>query len=309
MTISTAASHSSLSALTEKSSVVETLERDAAPLDGIDLDFNPRLSLLWITLRPKRHCISSGFLAAMHRLIDAIKANSGAGRNTRNQAIKYVAYRSVSPDVFLYGADFDIFLESIRTRNPKPLREYAYGCIDLCWENLNLIGGNIPTIAVVEGATYGGGFEAAASCNVVIARDSAQFQLPEIRFSTFPGLAYSIVGRRAPLQALHQLVMTAGVWNGETAKELGVVDVLTTGDPSRAAEDYVASVLSRHAAHCGALRAMNRVRNITRTELNETIDDWIKCTMDIPAQAVHVVTKLLEAQNAMRPATISRTAT
>jgi DSF synthase len=292
-----------------KRNVLETLEREAAPLEGVDLDFNPRLSLLWLTLHPDRHCITGGFLASLLRLIRSIKANFGAAQGERGQVIKYVAYRSDNPEVSLYGADFEIFLEGVRKRNSRLLRDYAYDCIDLCWENYHLLGGNIPTIAVVEGATFGGGFEAVASCNIIIAGDSVRFQLPEIRFSAFPGLAYSIIGRRAPLQALHQLVMTAGAWDGETAKALGVVDVLTTGDPKAAAEAYVASAVNRHAAHCGALRAMNRARNLTRTELNATIDDWVHCMMDIPPQAVRVIEKLLEIQRQAKPAKFSRVST
>lgn len=286
----------SQSAVGLRNLVLQTLHEDAGPFDGVSLDFDPKLSLLWVTLSPKRHCITSVFLQSTRRLIHSIKVNFGSERPVDGQVIKYVAYRSADPNVFLYGADFDIFLQAIRTGDRQVLFDYAYGCVDLCFENYNLIGGSIPTIAVVSGSTFGGGFEAVASCNVVIADRTADFQLPEMRFSSFPGLAYSIVGRRAPMGALHEMVMNSSSWSAETAKKLGVVDVLTDENPIRAAEIYVAGLGRRHAAHCGALKAMNRVKSLSRAELHEIVEEWVICTMSLPRYSMHVIEKLREAQ-------------
>ena len=246
--------------------------------------------------RQSRHCITPGFLQSTRRLVHSIKVKFGSERPVDSQVIKYVGYRSDDPKVGFYGADFDIFLQAIRTGDRQILFDYAYGCVDLCFENYNLIGGSIPTIAAVSGATYGGGFEAVASCNVVIADRTADFQLPEMRFSTFPGLAYSIVGRRAPMGALHEMVMNSGSWSAERAKELGVIDVLTDDDPIRATEMFVARMGRRHAAHCGALRAMNKVKGLSRAELHEIVEEWVICTMSVPRYSMHVIEKMREAQ-------------
>jgi enoyl-CoA hydratase/carnithine racemase len=291
-----------------RETVLHTLALDTGPLDGVTLDFDPNLSLLWVTFSAQRHCITSSLLNSARRLVKSIKSNFGGDRPLEGQILKYVAYRSDDPKVFLYGADFDIFLRAIRSGDPQVLFDYAYSCVDFCFENYNLIGGSIPTIAVVSGSTFGGGFEAVAACNVVIADRTAEFQLPEMRFSSFPGLAYSIVGRRAPMAALHEMVMNSSAWSAEKARQLGVVDVLTEDNPIKATEAYVARMARKHAGHCGALKAMNRVKGLSRAELHDIIEEWVICTMAVPRSAANVIAKLREAQSLVN-GTIATTAT
>src|SRR2546430_13907325 len=45
----------------------------------------------------------------------------------------------------------------------------------------------IPTIAAVHGVTFGGGFELALVCDLIIADKMARFCFPELRLGLIPG--------------------------------------------------------------------------------------------------------------------------
>ena len=71
-----------------------------------------------------------------------------------------------------------------------------------------LVSAAIPTVALVKGLALGGGCELAALCDTLIAREDAEFGLPEITLGVFPPIAAALFHRRlAPRVALH-LILT-----------------------------------------------------------------------------------------------------
>ena len=66
----------------------------------------------------------------------------------------------------------------------------------------------VPVIAVVHGATLGGGCELALACDMVLARDDLRLGQPEIQLAVFPPFAAALLPRLIGRQRAMDLVLT-----------------------------------------------------------------------------------------------------
>lgn len=89
----------------------------------------------------------------------------------------------------------------------------------------------VPVIAAINGLAAGGGLELALACHLRIASTGAQFSLPETKLGIIP--AYGGTQRLARVVGVGRALgmMLAGeVLSAEEARELGLVNRVTTGD-------------------------------------------------------------------------------
>jgi cyclohexa-1,5-dienecarbonyl-CoA hydratase len=99
------------------------------------------------------------------------------------------------------------------------------------------------TIAAVNGHCLGGGMELAAFCDFVIATESAQFGLPEIKLGCFPPVAMltlpDLIGPRAAMD----LILTGRVISVAEAKTLGLVNqIVPDGALDKSVRDFIAEL-------------------------------------------------------------------
>jgi enoyl-CoA hydratase len=96
-----------------------------------------------------------------------------------------------------------------------------------------------PLIAAVEGVAFGGGFEIALACDMVVASTTARFALPESRRGLIPssGVLFRAI-RALPLHVAKQLMISGASLTAERALELGVVNEVTA--PGGALEAAIA---------------------------------------------------------------------
>jgi methylglutaconyl-CoA hydratase len=80
------------------------------------------------------------------------------------------------------------------------------------------------TIAVVHGATYGGGIGLAACCDFIIAADDAQFCFSEIKLGVMPATIARYVHHKLPLQRMRQLILCGTQFSSQQAQQWGLVD-------------------------------------------------------------------------------------
>lgn len=82
----------------------------------------------------------------------------------------------------------------------------------------------LTTVACVHGFCFGGGFELALTCDVIIAEKSARFAFPELRLGLVPGFGGIPRLRRDVGNAvIRDLLFTGRSLNATRAKEVGLV--------------------------------------------------------------------------------------
>jgi enoyl-CoA hydratase len=96
-----------------------------------------------------------------------------------------------------------------------------------------------PVIAAVEGHAVGGGFELAATCDLVVAARDASFGLPEVRRSLVPaGGGLLRLPERLPFSVVMELALTGRPVGAERLHALGLVAQLA--DPGEALDAGIA---------------------------------------------------------------------
>lgn len=212
--------------------------------------------------------------------------------------IRYSVLASMFPGVYSYGGDLALFTTYINDGNREDLRTYAHMCIEdvyLMSVNLNL---PMTTISLVQGDALGGGFEAALSCNVIVAEKQANFGLPEILFNLFPGMgAYSILSRKIGASKAERIIMNGSLYSASEMHEMGVVDILTDeGEGEQAVYDYVARHGRKRNAFQSILQVRHRVHPVSREELMDVADIWVDAAMNIGSKELRIMERLMKAQ-------------
>ncbi len=112
----------------------------------------------------------------------------------------------------------------------------------------------------MQGDALGGGFEAALSCQTIVAERDVGMGFPEVLFDLFPGMgAYSFLCQRVSPKLAEEMMLNGTVYSSEDLHKMGVVDVLVAkGEGVEAVHDLI-----RRNQRIGHARtAMNRVRGI-----------------------------------------------
>jgi methylglutaconyl-CoA hydratase len=101
-----------------------------------------------------------------------------------------------------------------------------------------------PTIALVQGAAYGGGVGFVAACDIAIASKSAIFSLSEVKLGLIPAVISPYVISAIGARAARRYVLTGERFSAEEALRMGLVHEVVPGDHLlRTADRVIASLL------------------------------------------------------------------
>lgn len=102
----------------------------------------------------------------------------------------------------------------------------------------------VPTIAVVQGACYGGGVGLAAACDWVIAQPSARFCLSEVKLGVVAAVILPYLVQKIPTSALRRLVLTASLFGADEALRLGLVQRIAGPDAESVLREELRDLLA-----------------------------------------------------------------
>jgi enoyl-CoA hydratase/carnithine racemase len=130
----------------------------------------------------------------------------------------------------------------------------------------------ITTIAAVHGVTFGGGFELALVCDIIIADRMARFCFPELRLGLIPGFGgIPRLKRDLGNAVVRDLLLTGRSFNVTKAQQIGLVSqIAAEGEALRVARATASQVGKFDRATVAAAKEF--VKPIPHEELKREID-------------------------------------
>ena len=178
--------------------------------------FDREYRTLTYSIRPDpRPCFSLDVLGDINELQSRVRSVIEAElQRVGVPPVKFLVASSEAQDGVHFGGDLEFFLTTIRDGDRDSLLGYCQLGIKVLHQNLTNLGFDITTIAQVRGSTLGAGFEAALSCDVIVADEQASMGFPEILFNMFPGMgAYSFLSRRIPPALAERMIISGKAYS------------------------------------------------------------------------------------------------
>lgn len=105
---------------------------------------------------------------------------------------------------------------------PRLQRLNAYQRVGWVWRDLP-----VPVVAALHGRCYGGALQIALACDFRVATPDCELSVMEAKWGLIPDMSGSVTLRELlPIDVAKRLTMTAEVFSGERALELGLVTAL-----------------------------------------------------------------------------------
>lgn len=141
--------------------------------------------------------------------------------------------------------------------------------------NAALAGASKPTIALIRGICFGGGFGLALACDLRLARSDARFRIPAARV----GLGYGYAGvealvRRIGMPAVAELLLSARIFDAAEAQAFQIIHRLWPAeDFHQRAEAYLTEMASNAPLSMqAAKRALNELMKDEAQRNPEAVD-------------------------------------
>ena len=268
----------------------------APSFDNLNVEFEPRHGIYWCNMRPReRPSFTPGLLSDLADMQRSLMRMFTGGETP----VRYYVLASELPGIFNLGGDLTVLAERIRGRDRASLVRYARSCIDVLYTNAVSFHLPVVTVALVQGDALGGGFEAALSCDVIVAEKGTRFGLPEVLFNLFPGMgAYSFLARRLGAARAEKMILSGRIYTAEELHELDVVQILAEpGMGEQAVRDFIEKGSKRHNAQSGVFRTGRRVTPLSYDELRDVSEMWVDAALGLAESDLRKMERLTTAQN------------
>lgn len=221
----------------------------------------------WILDRAPCNEIGSAMLEALEGALDRIDTAKG----------KALILRSASPKGFCAGADLRELYEGVLARPDGAYEEDLRAFLDRIHSVMDRLDTlPMPTIGVVHGVCFGGGFELALTCDILVAEKTARFCFPELRLGIIPGFGGIPRLKRDVGNALvRDLLLTGRSINAKKAVQVGLVSQMVAVGEGR----NVAWAMARQSARFDgdAMRTCKSfMKPLPTEELNQEKEHFLR---------------------------------
>ncbi|RJX78887.1 gamma-carboxygeranoyl-CoA hydratase [Pseudomonas sp. LS-2] len=176
----------------------------------LELEFDPRgFATLWLNRPEKNNAFNAQMIRELIIALDRIQSDS---------SLRFVLLRARGKH-FSAGADLAWMQESANLDyntnlgDARELGELMYNLAKL----------KLPSLAVVQGAAYGGALGLISCCDMAIGTDEAQFCLSEVKIGLAPAVISPFVTQAIGERHARRYALTAERFSGPRAREIGLL--------------------------------------------------------------------------------------
>jgi DSF synthase len=262
---------------------------------SFEVEVDAGLGTIWVTRKA-----DSSASVTQQQLLDSQVVDEAIGRYL-HRGYRFKVVRSAQRDVFSLGGDLSFFVDCIARRDQDGLAGYARLAVNAIANNLSGHGAcNLKTIALVNGETQGGGFEAALSCHLTVAERGSHFGFPEPLFGMFPGMGgQPLLAARVGRAVAARIMRDSNRYPAEFLHEIGVIDYLA--EPGSGAALVSRLVLRAEVETSPEARRLaerrEQLRNVTRHELDESVARWTAQAMTLSERQIRTMKYIIEMQS------------
>jgi methylglutaconyl-CoA hydratase len=134
-----------------------------------------------------------------------------------------------------------------------------------------------PTVAMVQGAAFGGGVGLVACCDIAIAARRARFAFPEVKLGLLPAMISPYVALAVGERQAQRHMLVGDPFDAEEALRLGLVHRVVAAEALTAAvEETVQSLLGNSPQAMAAVKHLHARRCPTDVETDATVDQFVR---------------------------------
>lgn len=212
----------------------------------------------------KLNALNKEVLTELNKVLDEVE---------RNPEVRSVIITGAGSKAFVAGADITEFggLNKEEAMAMAKRGQDTFFRIENCSK---------PIVAAVNGFALGGGCELAMSCHFRVAAENAKFGQPEVNLGLIPGYGgtqrlVQLIGKGKAME----LLMSARMIDANEAKQLGLVNYVTTPDSLLAQTREILSLINSKAplAVAGCIKAANAVFDESQNGFETEIKEFGNC--------------------------------
>jgi enoyl-CoA hydratase/carnithine racemase len=214
---------------------------------------------------PPANEIGTAMLAELEMFVRAL-ANA-------ESSCSAVIIHSRQPAGFSAGADLRELYTQALPKTPAKRSAGVREFLERIHSVLNALDASpLTTIAAVHGVVFGGGFELALACDLIVADKMARFCFPELRLGLVPGFGgIPRLKRDVGNAIVRDLLLTGRSINATKALEAGLISQVTAeGEALRAARSAAAQIGKFDRVTSAAAKRF--LKPIPHEELRQEID-------------------------------------